>query len=260
MRATTIIFALVAVLFIAVSVHASGLKKKCLAHSGSKTIHGQCLKTCSGHPNLVRSHSVVKFHQCNEHHVCCVPKHHAPPAHGTTGGGSTTPGLNPSGKNGLWPNPSGVASQNPNMAAAPPAGAQGAYDDAFNQEMLTAHNQYRTARGIPALVINPWLAEQASLQAANGFFHQNCDGIICGQNLCDGYATGTDCVTAWYDEGQSVGDSCPKISQANFESIGHYTQMIWKASKEVGCAWNQGNGVMACNYNPVGNLLGEAPC
>jgi len=148
---------------------------------------------------------------------------------------------------------------NPNMAPAPPDGAVGTYDDDFNQKMLALHNSYRAAKGIPPLVINRYLAEQASLQAANGFFHQNCNGAFCGQNLCRRLML-EDCAARWYVEGSLVGYGCPVLSEDNFAGIGHYTQVMWKTSTRIGCAFNTSTLVIACNYNPPGNLLGAPTC
>jgi hypothetical protein len=43
--------------------------------------------------------------------------------------------------------------------------------------------------------------------------------------------------------------------------IGHYTQMVWKNTKEVGCgtASNDNLVVLVCRYSPSGNQLGQSP-
>jgi hypothetical protein len=42
---------------------------------------------------------------------------------------------------------------------------------------------------------------------------------------------------------------------------GHYTQMIWSDTREVGCgvARSRSREVWICNYNPPGNIAGESP-
>ena len=51
---------------------------------------------------------------------------------------------------------------------------------------------------------------------------------------------------------------------------GHYTQMVWKDTKEVGCAIATSNGktsdgmagvvaYLVCRYTPPGNMNGEKP-
>jgi hypothetical protein len=45
---------------------------------------------------------------------------------------------------------------------------------------------------------------------------------------------------------------------------GHFTQMVWKNSKRIGCAWNtntcKSNGMnfykLVCEYDPPGNIVG----
>ena len=43
--------------------------------------------------------------------------------------------------------------------------------------------------------------------------------------------------------------------------IGHYTQMVWKKTNEVGCATADSNtlSLLVCRYSPGGNLYGETP-
>ena len=42
---------------------------------------------------------------------------------------------------------------------------------------------------------------------------------------------------------------------------GHYTQIVWSDTKEVGCAVARGGGreVWVCNYDPPGNRVGKRP-
>jgi pathogenesis-related protein 1 len=51
---------------------------------------------------------------------------------------------------------------------------------------------------------------------------------------------------------------------------GHYTQMVWKNTKEVGCATATGSGktdsglsgvvvYLVCRYSPPGNIVGQKP-
>ena len=47
------------------------------------------------------------------------------------------------------------------------------------------------------------------------------------------------------------------------EMCGHYTQLVWADTKEVGCAMQTcddlGSQVWVCNYHPAGNWVGEWP-
>ena len=56
-------------------------------------------------------------------------------------------------------------------------------------------------------------------------------------------------------------------------TTGHYTQMVWRTTKEVGCATASGSGsvsqaqgggsgevvYLVCRYSPPGNMQGERP-
>jgi pathogenesis-related protein 1 len=44
-------------------------------------------------------------------------------------------------------------------------------------------------------------------------------------------------------------------------TCGHYSQIVWRGSTEVGCGAAECDGglVWVCNYNPAGNFLGEQP-
>jgi len=67
-------------------------------------------------------------------------------------------------------------------------------------------------------------------------------------------------VKDWYSEIEFYNyekNSC----KAN-EMCGHYTQVVWKDSKEVGCAAYQcgdKSQVWVCQYHPAGNIIGEKP-
>jgi len=236
-----------------------GSVRKCTLTNG---VIGHCLKSCVANKLTKAAASRVKKGKgCPARTSCCYKKatKATPPTKPATKPPITPPPPPAVDSNGLY-NPPGSIISNPGMAPAPPAGAVGAYDDAFNQEMVAAHNSYRATKGLPPLAINTYLAEQAALQAANGFYHQNCYGVLCGQNLCSGATSAQQCADLWWAEGESVGYSCPVVTMSNFGNIGHYTQMVWKTTKLVGCAYNTDTQVIACNYNPTGNYVGSAAC
>nr|P35780.1 RecName: Full=Venom allergen 5; AltName: Full=Allergen Pol f V; AltName: Full=Antigen 5; Short=Ag5; AltName: Full=Cysteine-rich venom protein; Short=CRVP; AltName: Allergen=Pol f 5 [Polistes fuscatus] len=55
------------------------------------------------------------------------------------------------------------------------------------------------------------------------------------------------------------------ITKQNFGKVGHYTQMIWAKTKEIGCGSlkymknNMQHHYLICNYGPAGNYLGQLP-
>ena len=67
-------------------------------------------------------------------------------------------------------------------------------------------------------------------------------------------------VKSWYNEIKFYNydkNICKKD-----EMCGHYTQVIWKSTKEVGCAAYQcgdKSQVWVCQYHPAGNIIGLKP-
>ncbi len=53
----------------------------------------------------------------------------------------------------------------------------------------------------------------------------------------------------------------PEISRTGrWQDVGHYSQMIWPTTREVGCAIaeKKGQEVLVCRYWPGGNWIGES--
>lgn len=72
--------------------------------------------------------------------------------------------------------------------------------------------------------------------------------------------TPKDIVKAWAEE-ESYYDYQTNKCQTG-EDCGHYTQMVWHESKQVGCAiavCPDKSQIWACNYSPRGNFIGEWP-
>lgn len=65
---------------------------------------------------------------------------------------------------------------------------------------------------------------------------------------------------SWYQEKEKY--TYAKIDDSNWMQTGHYTQMIWKKTTEVGIGMatcQNGNIIVVANYNPGGNMMGEHP-
>lgn len=142
-------------------------------------------------------------------------------------------------------------------------------DNPIADELLDAHNRYREEVGVPPLEWSSALAESAQawadeLAATNRFAHSDTDY---GENLWKGTAgrfSPTRMVAGWGEEQQYFipNQPFPDVSTTgNWADVGHYTQLVWEDTTEVGCAiatdhsWD----VLVCHYNPPGNFIGEEP-
>jgi uncharacterized protein YkwD len=131
------------------------------------------------------------------------------------------------------------------------------------REMLAAHNAVRTRVGLRPLAWSGRLAARSqdwarTLLARNKFVHRPHSAF--GENLFEirgADASPTEVVNAWAAESRNYdyrSNRCRGV-------CGHYTQIIWRGTKEVGCAVARGRGreVWVCDYYPPGNWAGERP-
>lgn len=132
-------------------------------------------------------------------------------------------------------------------------------------QMLNAHNKWRDTVNVPHLRWSPQLANYAQewankLLQENKFEHRQNSPY--GENLAS--ASGQQLspervVDMWGNEVQDYNynnNSCQPGKMC-----GHYTQVVWNTTTEVGCAVarNDRREVWACNYNPPGNIIGRKP-
>ncbi|WP_447341046.1 CAP domain-containing protein, partial [Mycobacterium tuberculosis] len=72
-----------------------------------------------------------------------------------------------------------------------------------------------------------------------------------------------DMVTLWIDERKAFRFAkIPNVSiSGDFEDVGHYTQLIWRTTTEVGCAVRTAgeDEILVCRYMEGGNVIGEVP-
>jgi pathogenesis-related protein 1 len=142
------------------------------------------------------------------------------------------------------------------------------------QQFLEHHNQARKELNIPPLRWNPQLAAYAQEWAnylANKkkckMIHryelkQNEEGY--GENIFWGssakFFTALDASIAWYNE--KVKYNGEPISWEGLPKTGHYTQMIWEKTTDVGAGkavCPSGAIIIVANYNPGGNIIGSNP-
>lgn len=138
--------------------------------------------------------------------------------------------------------------------------------------MLAAHNRERATAGVSALHWDAQLAASASQWAARVAVHgrlvheSGAAGSGHGENLwigSVGHFGPETMVGQWAEEKANyVPGSFPFVSRTGrWEDVGHYTQMIWRDTKRVGCAIRSGPAwdVLVCRYSLPGNVAGEAP-
>ena len=133
----------------------------------------------------------------------------------------------------------------------------------LSKQLVEAHNRVRRAHGVEPLSWSDTLAgyakSWADRLASEGGLHHHPNPKY-GENLyliSGGDASADEVVAAWASEENDYdykSNSCRS-------RCGHYTQIVWRESKEVGCGVGQSGKVQVwvCEYNPPGNVIGERP-
>eukprot|EP00775_Hariotina_reticulata_P009864 gene9864-10022_t len=135
-------------------------------------------------------------------------------------------------------------------------GGAGSLIPGLNAELqagLDRTNQYRQQHQASALQWDTSLAAQASAYIARcPRGHSKTPQV--GENLAWGFSSLTDAVDAWYNEVTSYNFANGGYSS----STGHFSQLVWRSSKKVGCAVNKSCPMTTfiCQYTPAGNVLG----
>jgi len=146
--------------------------------------------------------------------------------------------------------------------------------------MLAAHNRWRAQVGVGELTYSPSLevsaqawADQLKQTNQCRMQHSKTEGRY-GENLywssalrwSDGrreqaQVPPAKVVDSWGSEKRDY--SYEKNSCKPGKVCGHYTQVVWKTSTEVGCAMavcaDSQDQVWVCQYQPAGNWVGRKP-
>ena len=160
----------------------------------------------------------------------------------------------------------------PLTANAPMPRFEGA---AFARAMIDPQNAARRLAGVPDLVWDDALAADARewadhLAQTSSFYHSDDDRGRDPQGEGENLFMGTEgaysyqqMVGMWVDEKKFYRDGVmPNLSTTgNWDDVGHYTQVIWRSTKRVGCALASNGDVdyLVCRYSEPGNFMGESP-
>jgi uncharacterized protein YkwD len=180
---------------------------------------------------------------------------------GTAGGGGTSTSK-PAGGTASGGKTAGSAGTTGTGVANP-------YVDAINavRAAVTKPANYTgTWAPLPNVVWSDTVAASAQAWADNLATTQNCKLVHESQNSYgENLAMGTNltpkqAVDMWAGE-KSLYTWSPTYSRADFDAgSGHYTQLVWRKSTQVGCgsATCARSVVISCRFSPPGNFMGQA--
>lgn len=139
----------------------------------------------------------------------------------------------------------------------------------FAWRLLARHNLERDRKGLERLRWSGRLAREAQtwadrLAIENAMRH--ADHAVrggAGENLwmgSAGYFSAEQMVDAFLAERQHYrAGAFPEVSRTGqWQDVGHYTQIVWPSTEEVGCAVSRGrdHDFLVCRYWPAGNTFG----
>lgn len=150
------------------------------------------------------------------------------------------------------------------VPALPALGSKMPAGDA--QAITAYHNKVRADVGVGPLRWSPTLATYAQ-QWTDHLASASCRMVHrtehrYGENLFQGtagYYGAVDAAKGWESEKKDWRGGV--LTEANRHPVGHYTQMVWRETTELGCGQSQCDGtlIVACNYDPPGNVIGHKP-
>jgi uncharacterized protein YkwD len=160
------------------------------------------------------------------------------------------------------PDPVPVPAPAPVPAPGPvpaPVAAPAAAPTGIPAAFVAEHNAVRAKHCAGPLTWSPKLAQYAQRWAdtlkAKGCMFGHSNGNNYGENLAAGTVGALDpkgTVDYWYGEIKDY-----KFPNGGFSmTTGHFTQLVWRATTQVGCghAVCNGNDVWVCEYDPPGNV------
>ncbi len=145
------------------------------------------------------------------------------------------------------------------------------------QQMVNYHNQKRAEVGNGNVSWSTQIAQYAQQRAdqiarTKQLAHLPQGQNPYGENLASGGSTGGGVVytvinacDGWYSEKAKMPRNARTMTFDLFnKGVGHYTQMVWKGSTQIGAGISQYQQgaftmtVVVCGYNPPGNVINQA--
>jgi len=139
------------------------------------------------------------------------------------------------------------------------------------ERIFVSQNAARAELGLAPLAWNNGLAGEAKqwadhLANSGGFNHGVGSGSGRGENLWRGTRgaySPEEMANAWIDEKRFFHPGrFPNVSTTgDWKTVGHYSQIIWRETNEVGCAIasNDASDILVCRYSNPGNVVGQLP-
>ncbi|RWS31439.1 Golgi-associated plant pathogenesis-related protein 1-like protein [Leptotrombidium deliense] len=141
-------------------------------------------------------------------------------------------------------------------------------EEEFVEDCLEWHNYYRRLHGVPYLTINKKLSENAlswaqHLANERKMYHQPNNEY--GENIfmrsssrSHFHISAKNAVFPWYHE---IEDYVVGEEPANLAEVGHFTQLVWKETRQMGVARARSSDghilMVVAEYLPSGNIIGQ---
>jgi pathogenesis-related protein 1 len=154
----------------------------------------------------------------------------------------------------------------PPAAIPPPATNTGTMSADWANSVLAVHNSERAAVGVPPLVWSDSLATSAQTWAEHLATIPEMVHSGPGENIAGFFTDPTEPrggTSLWVAEKQNWHGGV--LTEENWYPTGHYTQMVWRSTTDVGCGVSPpGAGglpysILVCVYYLPGNFIGQAP-
>merc|ERR1712126_66838 len=161
--------------------------------------------------------------------------------------------------------------QNINENEESRSGSEDYSKDKFAESFLAEHNKLRAKHGVPPLKLTDKLSKTAQDWAEKLLKENSLDQLDHSpqsrpyqESLWGGDGSLADpkkIIQDWYSESKDYKYDVEIPDKKTFKekNIGHFTQIVWKSTTElgVGVASKDGKVIVVAHYSPKGNMLGH---